>query len=272
MTRTHWDDLARQWQHVGPPLRPSSQDIEFCATAIHAWSRDKGAPRALILGVTPELYHLPWPDGTDLLAVDHTQAMIDEVWPGPRHAAICAEWTTMPFETGSRDIVLCDGGLHMLTYPEVLRQFARTLHRILSAEGICVFRVFVPPQQRESASHVLRDLLEGRIPNISALKLRLWMALQESSAQGVELERVWDAVHRVAADLAQLALRIGWPVEHALALTTYRTSPIRYCLFSLDEARRVFCRDPARFELVTVSVPTYALGDCCPTIVLRRVG
>ena len=57
----HWAEIARRWQQVGPPLRPSVQDIAFYTRAI----ADITAPRALILGVTPELYHLPWPAGAN---------------------------------------------------------------------------------------------------------------------------------------------------------------------------------------------------------------
>ena len=82
----HWAAIARQWKQLGPPLRPVAQDIGFYWNAAEKWVRERGAPRVLLLGVTPELYHLPWPKGTDLLAVDRSQAMIETVWPGPKEA------------------------------------------------------------------------------------------------------------------------------------------------------------------------------------------
>lgn len=267
----HWPEVARQWEQVGPPLRPSTQDIAFLTDAIDSWVRDNGAPRTLILGVTAELYHLPWPNGTNVLAVDHTQCMIDAIWPGPRNAVICAEWTTMPLQQGSRDIVLCDGGVNLLTYPNGHRQLVRTLHRVIASGGLCILRLFVPPKEHEATDNVLQDLLEAKIPDLNLLKLRLWMALHKDITQGIQLKRVWDAIHRVAPDFKRLASRIGWPLEHLLVINTYRNCSVRYFFLSLDDVRHLFCRNPGGFELETVQVPTYELGERCPTVVLRRI-
>jgi SAM-dependent methyltransferase len=266
----HWPDIARLWAQVGPPLRPASQDIAIFTETINSWTHDNGPPRALILGVTPELYGLPWPQGTNLLAVDRTQGMIDVVWPGPRNAVVRADWTAIPLRDGSRDVVLCDGGVHLMSHPDGHRKFVRTLHRIVASGGLCIFRLFVPPRQRETPVRVLRDLLEGKISNLNILKLRLGMALQEHIAQGIALGQVWNAIHRAAPDFERLASRIGWPLEHLLAINTYRDSEIRYFFLDPDTVRRLFCDSPGGFEWVTVRVPTYELGDRCPTIVLRR--
>jgi SAM-dependent methyltransferase len=239
--------------------------------AIDSWARDNGPPRALILGVTPELYSLPWPQGTSLLAVDHTQGMIDVVWPGPRNAVIRADWTAIPLRDGSRDIVLCDGGVHLIGYPNGHHNFVQSLHRIVVPGGLCIFRLFVTPQEHETADQVIRDLLDGRIFNLNILKLRLGMALQKDTAQGIALGQVWNTIHQAAADFEELASRIGWPLENLLAIHTYRNSDIRYFFLDLDSVRRLFCDKPGGFELVTVQVPAYELGDRCPTIVLRRL-
>jgi SAM-dependent methyltransferase len=267
----HWPNIARIWKQVGPPLRPSLQDIAFLNDAIGSWVRDNGAPRALILGVTPELYHLPWPNGTDVIAVDHTQGMIDDIWPGPRNAVICADWTTMPLQRGSRDIVLCDGGVHLLTYPHEHRKFVQTLHRVIASDGLCIFRLFIPPKEREEPDKILQDLLEAKISNLNLLKLRLGMALHEDITQGVQLKRVWDAIHHVAPDFNRLASLIGWPVEHLQAINTYRNCPTRYFFLSLDNVRHLFCENPGGFTFEAVHVPTYDLGERCPTVILRHI-
>lgn len=85
---SHWLEAARLWQFLGPPLRPAAEDVGFLKDAVREWTAAQAAPpRVLLLGVTPEIYGLPWPEGTDFLAADRTQAMIDVVWPGPRDAA-----------------------------------------------------------------------------------------------------------------------------------------------------------------------------------------
>jgi len=48
--------------------------------------------------------------------VDRTQAMVDNLWPGPKQEAHCTDWLALTLPDGSRDLVLCDGGLHPGAY------------------------------------------------------------------------------------------------------------------------------------------------------------
>lgn len=267
----HWAEMARQWRQAGSPLRPSKQDLSFCIDAVGEWHRHCGvAPRVLLLGVTPDIYRLPWPEGTDILAVDRSQPMIDIVWPGSKDAVLCADWLTLALPDSSRDIALCDGGLPLLSYPQEQQQLVHILRSLLSDKGLCIFRLFVPPQQRESTDAVLQDLFEGRISNLNILKLRLAMSLQNSAAQGVELRTVWCAVREIASDLEGLAEKIGWPLEHMLAINIYRDSTARYSFVTVDQVCDLFCGRSGGFKLRYLHVPSYEFGERCPTIVLQR--
>ena len=207
---------------------------------------------------------------SDLLAVDRNQAMIDAVWPGPREAILCSDWLSLALPKGSRDLALCDGGLHFAAYPQEQQRLVRILGDALSDGGLCILRLFVPPSQREAPDAVLTDLLEGRVPNLNVLKLRLWMALLDSAEEGVELATVWRTIHEAAPDLEALAARLGWPVDHIRAIHTYRGSTARYHLVTVDQALGLFCGDLGGFELRRTCVPSYELGEQCPTLVLRR--
>jgi len=266
----HWVEFRRHWDQVGPPLRPSSVDIAWYLDGIDRWAHDHGPPRALILGVTPELYDLPWPKGTSLLAMDHTPEMITALWPGPRHAVVCADWRAMPLTARSRDIVLCDGGISLLDYPHGQEAVVRTLRRVVAPGGLCMLRLFVPPARRETPDAVLRDLLAGRIANLNLLKLRLAMALQKDFAQGVPLKRVWEAFHRAAPDFGGLAARLGWSLDHLSVINVYRDSDTRYYYLRVADVCGLFCGHPGGFTLERVEVPTYELGERCPIVVLRR--
>src|SRR5690606_7261339 len=131
------------------------------------WTAANRPPRALILGVTPEIYHLPWPPGASVHAVDHTPAMIDAIWPGPRADVIEADWVDIPVGDASRDLVFCDGGLHLMPHGQH-SVFAATMSRIVSPGGLCLFRLFVPPGHETGADHgespeqVLDALMKGR--------------------------------------------------------------------------------------------------------------
>lgn len=268
--REYWDDIARFWAQIGPPLRPSEADLGFVRRTVARWSAQFGAPRALILGVTPELALLPWPPQTDLRAVDHTRAMIEAVWPGPRSDAICAEWDDLPLADASRDIALCDGGLHLMDYPRGQQAFVRSMRRVLVGNGLLLLRLFVPPVRAETPQAVIADLLAGHIADTNSLKLRLGMALQSSPEEGLRVHRVWHALHEAAPDFSALAGRLGWPAEQLLAINAYRDSPNRYCFVTLEQVRQMFCVEPGGFELSEPFIPDYDLGVRCPSVVLKR--
>ena len=224
----------------------------------------------LLLGVTPELYSLPWPKETDFLAVDHTQAMIDAWWPGPKEAVLCADWLSMDLlPAGSRDIVLCDGGLHLLKHPQEQQRLVLVLRRILSDRGFCIFRLFVPPSPRELPDKVIEDLLAGRILDLNALKLRLTLSLQHSPDKGVALAQVHRAILDAAPDLEKLAEKIGWPVDHMLAINAYKGLNYRYYFPAVDQVIDLFCRAPGGFQYHGLQVPAYELGRYCPTIAMQ---
>ena len=267
----HWPVMAQCWNRIGPPLRPSPEDVAFYEAAVNRWVHATATPpRALILGVTPELYHLAWPGGTHLQAIDRTRGMIDTVWPGPRGAAVCADWATMPLPAHSRDVALCDAGFVLVPYPQGLRKIARSLRRVLAPGGLFVTRLFVPPAERESPDAVLSDLLEGRVASMNLLKLRLGMALHQHGERGVQLARVWDTLHRTVPNLPRLAERIGWPAESLSTIEGYRNSPSRYYFNDAEAICDVFCSDPGGFTCESVEVPGYQLGERCPTVTFRR--
>src|SRR5882724_8200549 len=145
----HWHATAQRWNQIGPPLRPSPEDIAIYAAAINRWILANGAPRALILGVTPELYRLSWPSGTALQAVDRTSGMIEAVWPGPRSVVLCADWTAMPLPARSQDVALCDAGLILVSFPHGLSKIVRVLQQVLTPGGLFVTRLFLPLRRRE---------------------------------------------------------------------------------------------------------------------------
>jgi SAM-dependent methyltransferase len=257
---------------MGSPLRPVDEDIRFVEEAVHEWAGRSRAPRALLLGVTPEIYRLTWPSGTDLIAVDRTPAMIHAVWPGPRSAVRCADWTSMDLPAASRDIVMCDGGWHLLAYPTEQQALVRVLARVVADHGRVILRLFVPPRVRERPEDVLADLADGHIPNLNVLKLRLGMSMMASVAEGVELAAIWRRLNDAHPDLDALADRLGWSRDHARAIHAYRTSHARYHFASLADVRDMVSRDPGGFEVTAIREPSYHLGDRCLTMILARCG
>ena len=265
----HWPLMARYWRHIGSPLRPAKGDLEAYRRYASEVVETNATPRILLLGVTPEIYSLPWPKRRDFLAVDWTRAMIDYVWPGSSHEVLEANWLQLPLGESSRDVALCDGGLHLLKYPFEQEALVEQLHKVISPSGRCIFRLFALPAEREDQGNVLADLFLGQIPNLNVLKLRLGMALQISPREGVEVRKIWSLLRGQTDDWSELAARLGWSTDHLTAVDAYRDSNSRYHFISIDQASELFCRG-GRFREVGRRYSSYVLGERCPVISFER--
>lgn len=266
-----WPAVARDWRHIGSPLRPCPADGAAFGKVLSRWTGMHAgtAPRGLILGVTPELFALDWPERGLLCAADRTQAMIDHIWPGPRAAAMRTDWREIDLPDGAVDIVMCDGGLHLLDYPLGQAALASRLARIVAHDGLVAFRLFVPPPRRETAEAVISALNAGEIRDLNCLKLRLGMALQEGPEQGVALADVWRLLRsQVRNEWSELADRLGWPLEQLRIIDAYRDSGASYHFVTPDQAVAMFRE--AGFECVDTSTQAYEMGDQCPIVVFRK--
>ena len=271
MTEGHWSRMAHLWHLVGPPLRPAADDLTVFQNSIDRWcAANTRAPRALILGVTPELYRLSWPSGTVPTALDSSRAMIDEVWPGPAATALQGSWTAMPLAASSRDIVVCDGGFGTLAYPRVQADLMRELHRILAPGGIFVVRLFAPTGRTDTVTDVFARLDAGDIASLDSLKLQLWGALHGNAHQGVRPRDVVALILGAVGSYDRLAEAQGWPIEHVRSLNLHRASNAVYHLTEAEEVIRMAIDDPGGFECLEKVEPNYALGACCPIVTLRR--
>jgi len=261
-----WYQTSAGWNHILPPMRLVEEEIAFFQEAL---AQAKASPlRAVILGVTQELYRMPWPTGTELVAVDHMQPMIDRVWLGPPEDAFCAEWQQLPFPDESKDLAFCDGGLTLNEYPSAVQGIATELKRVLMPGGIAAFRLYAPPIVRENPKAVLEDLLEGRISNLSELKMRMWTALGGGPEEGTRIAEVYEAIDQAIPDREALAARIGWPLEHLNAINAYRDSPDIYRFPSAAQVTAIF--EEAGFDTLWVRMPTFALGERCPTLAFKK--
>lgn len=236
-----------------------------------AWSSRHGSPRTLILGVTPEMARLGWPQGTDLLAVDRSREMIARVWPGfptPGGGALCADWRALPLAERSRDLVLGDGVFTVLAYPEDYRALAASLRRVLGPDGLFAFRTFVRPDRDERPAAVCDAAMDGEVDSFHAFKLRLLMSLQPDTATGVRTGDVWACWASDGPGAEELVDRSGWPREQIATIEAYRGRDTVYSFPTLEELRSLLAEEG--FEEVERFRPTYELGARCPTLVWAR--
>jgi len=221
--------------------------------------------RALVLGATPEFHSLAWPASSKVLAIDRTQEMLSALWPGE---SLCANWLDLPLSDSSRDFVLCDGGLHLVSDRSLQEKFVESIARVMAPDGLLAIRLFLPPDRFQSVDEVLDDCRSGLISNVHQLKFRLWMSLRDPEKSDVMLGDVWNAVQSRCPDFKSLFQNLHWPPESSAAIDAYRGRIERYCFLSFDEVDAMFCA--GGFERIETFEPTYDLGKLCPTIVYRR--
>jgi hypothetical protein len=266
----HWNKHAQQWQWIGSPLRPAPEDIQLLERALASWhaAYPLPSPQAVLLGVTPEIALMQWPPGTRLVAIDHNEAMIREIWPGEKlgYTAQCAEWSRPPLPPGSQDIIVGDGCFSLLVNRAEYRATAHAMRRVIRRHGLFLMRFFIRPDVAEPVAGVVDDLWQARIGNFHAFKWRLAMALHGSLDEGVRLADIWDAWHAAVPEPAQLVSRLGWPVPAVLTIDAYRDVQTRYTFPTLAEARAVLAEG---FEETACWFPGYELGERCPTLAFR---
>jgi SAM-dependent methyltransferase len=268
---TPWGSHARQWSRVGPPLRPSPEDVAVARSSIESWRaanrfRD---PTILLMGVTPELCSIPTGRRSRLIAVDRSLEMIRSVWPGrlrPHDEALCGEWRRLPIRADSVDMILSDGCLSTLDYPSGYAIACSELLRMLRGGGRFVARCFVQPRDPESVEDVLATLDHGASESFHAFKWRLAMALQPDAETGVVLAEVWEALHQAEPEFEDLSRRCGWRIEAVRTIDAYRGVSARYSFPPLDALCGLL--SDTGFEILDRFHPAYELGERCPTLIL----
>ena len=236
------------------------------AVASHA----KDCLQALLLGVTPAIVRMQWPERTSLLAVDNSTAMAQALWSRdvPRNRwVVCGHWLAMPRRDRSCDVVIGDGSMNCVRYPDDFRAVAAEVCRLLRDDGIFVSRCFLQPAVPERPEDVFADLFRTTIPSFHHFKFRLLLAMQRSTQEGIPVKDVYRFWASRNVDLDLLISRTGWERSAIETMELYRDQGTVHTFPTLPEWRSVLLEF---FDEISLSTPSYNLGECCPTLVLRR--
>ena len=270
----HWEKHAKQWELVGQPLRPSPEDID-CFSAIVAQFSDEQSRQpltALLLGVTPEIAHMHWPENSRLIAADYSSQMIRAVWTmqgQPGRLAISSDWRSLPLQGHEAGIVIGDGCFTLLPYPDGYQALARELRRVLRDDGLLIIRFFVSAGEVTTPEDIHAQLLAGAIGNFHIFKFRLAIALQQSAADGVCVGDVWESWNSQGHDIDALAAQLNWQPEVIRTIDAYRGMPARYTYPTVAEVETALS---PWFEPLAQYNHDYEFGENCPTLVLRPCG
>lgn len=267
-----WPQIARQFlEQISHPLRPCAEDVNFFQKCLPPNAKNQdGDYLGLILGVTPELYKLTWPTAAQVYAVDRTSEMIDYVWPGNRDQVFQKNWLELDQIEKKFDVILCDGGWHLLSYPDQQMKLAELISNSLKPGGRFLVRLFVPPIEKEPVSFVLDALAAGKIPSLNHLKIRLGTAMQDNPVAGVRLGDVWEIFQRTITNRRAFADMAGWNFSHLQAIDAYRESNARYHFVELDKVIDFFKIQKNPLYVCDTCYPSYAMGKQFPLVSFGR--
>ena len=264
-----WETLASQWHARQPPTRPAPEDTALLQSLVGEALAGCEAPRALLLGVTPEIATMSWPAGTRLVAIDGSAAMIREVWPARAvagAAVIRGEWGAMPLRDGAFDIVVGDASLGFQLYPGKFFEVVGEVRRVLRGGGAVATRVYTRPEERESLDAIFADLLAGRIGTIDYFRWRVLAALHGDRSHGALFGDLWDAWAARVPDPSALVEALGWPPDAVEIMEALRHSRFPMIFPTLREFRQDLS---GAFVEVACESPACEDGDRNPTVVLR---
>jgi SAM-dependent methyltransferase len=263
-----WSYTARTWDRIRPPLKPVAEDLQVITRHLADWHPEQ----VMILGVTREYLELSWPHGSTIRALDYAPVMFRTVWKGAPGTAILGDWRDMPVADGSQDLVLLDAGLCLLRWPRDQQQVIREVSRILAPGGLFIIRVLVLPAVPETPARVMQALEQGAIPDLSQLRIRLWMAMQYEYHRPATNRQFWYFLRESFRGREALAHKCDTTLQYIEEITRKTLSePERDYEFADQESYLAMFTDAQNhFRLLETSVPGYGLGERCPTFVLRK--
>lgn len=265
-----WPSIARVFlESIGHPLRPINDDLDGFSAFIEPVIQSIVRPKALILGVTPELYHLLQPN-CHVSCMDHTADMIRFVWPGSGEQVFQSNWLDLESIDELFDLILIDGGLHLLSFHEQQSALVTAITSKLRPGGRFVTRLFTPPHRRETTKNVWRAAHDGSIPSVNHLKIRLLSALQISAESGVELHNVWREIEANRELVNSLEGMPGWSEREITALEAYRDRRAKYSLIFPDQLVTLMEKAGSDLKLEGLYKPDYLLGDQFPILCFSK--
>lgn len=266
-----WDNVSEMWDLIGSPLRPCGQDVDLIVDSVSKLIGGNTGPlKILILGVTPEFAELPIAQNCQTYAIDRSINMIHWVWTGEKSNAICGDWHALPWDDDTFDLVICDGGLQLIDYPQGIKELVMQVERVLKSKGVFVSRLFCPPLHPETPGQVISSLLSGDINDTNELKLRIWSSLQQSSDQGVVLNDVWHYLNEQLGSWQDLARTLGWSLDCINVLDLYQGNYAKMHFAHSKDMVELIIRSSSCLCIKEVVNGVYNLSERCPILVFQH--
>lgn len=259
---------AARWR--ASPWCPSPEDGRFLLEATAPLlARTMPSAEVLVLGVTPEIMSLAWPDHCALTAVDSSADMIAMDWqPHSRLPSrlVQARWQDMPLPDTSMAAAVGDASLNALPgfddYAAVLEQIAR----VLWPGGVLAVRMFLRSEAAESCTEVVEAAARGLFATGVPFRLRFAMALADADGS-LDLARIPERFDALVTDRGGFAALAGWARADLDRIDVYANSSARINFPTEAELRQLVV---PYFDWQTLRHGRYDQAERCPTAVLRK--
>jgi SAM-dependent methyltransferase len=262
MNADHWNELFRAWSKLKTPRRVPDAVVAGVREQI-----ERVPGPTLMLGITHGLSDL----GSDLTALDRSEALIKTEWPGntPNRRAVVGDWTRPPFAPGAFATCIGDGVINSLTYPEQATALLSSIALVLQTGGCFVCRVFTSPDEPETVAAVVRATWQRGITRFQTLKFRLAMAIaSEQGSPNIAVQTTHRVFEQNFPDRGHLAAATGWERKEIDTIDIYATSPVSYTFPTRRQCEAIV---PAEFVNARfVSAPNYELAERYPLLVAER--
>lgn len=264
-----WDDVNNSWDLWSSPLRPCADDIALISNAVNIRHGYKEQITALILGSTPEFTKLSLECDCNYFAVDKSRSMLKSVWNGKRSQAICSDWQSIPWIDETFDLILCDGGLQLLKFPDTTVSVITEVERLLKEQGLFICRNFAKRVSQEDPFEIIEDLFANTINDTNELKLRIWPSLQQSVEQGVILDDVWKFLNKNVGPWDELANKLKWDLDKIKVLDLYRgnKATMHFCT---QKEFASFVSINSNFSKPEILYGSYKMHEQCPIFIFQK--
>ena len=259
-----WAQQSVRWQNVGLPTRPTPEDIELMHSL--AINQNSKLEQVAVLGVTPEIIQMRWPDSVKLNAYDLSEEMILSVWE-PNCKVFSkvwhADWQSLPIGDGEIDLFIGDGCLTALAGIEKGTAVFKELVRCLKPSGRVVMRCFIRPENKEPIEEIIADVKSHKIKFFGSLKWRIAMALCDDVTSNVMPSEICRIFNESFPDRIALSRKTGWSLETINTLDSYNNMTSPFTFPSLLEIQNIV---KPLFNIQEIKYGSYELSSRCPVI------
>lgn len=259
--KSHFKNLAQQWGALSLPLRPRSPVPETLKALL-----PETAEKVLMLGVTPDYADL----APDLTALDHSDVMVDQVWPGDsdHRRAIIGRWADMPFADNSFDAVIGDGSLSMVYFPSGMDQVLTEVRRVLRKGGTAMFRIYTSPDEKPSDAEIISYCHSLKGHNVDALRWRFVVhAVHDSPTPNIVSGDAWRVFEAMFPDPLPLMAHNGWGQAELDRFALCKGGAMALSVPTRAMTAQIIGQHFGHVSFV--SSGTYPMAELCPFAVCR---